>query len=111
MELEGKIVKVMPAQSGVSKRTGTSWMSQDYVMEYFWFPNQTKPSMVAMRVFGEDRIRNFNLQVMDEVKVRFHVDANEVNGRYFNELRIDAVTFVGASTSKGAAMTSQHTGQ
>jgi hypothetical protein len=100
MELEGKISVVMPAQSGVSQRTGNPWMSQEYVMQYYWFPNQTQPSYIFLRVFGEDRIKQFNLQPNDEVKVRFHCEAHENNGRWYNELRIDGVTFVGASAYK-----------
>ena len=100
MELEGKISVVMPAQSGVSQRTGNPWMSQEYVMQYYWFPNQTQPSYIVLRVFGEDRIKQFNLQPNDEVKVRFHCEAHENNGRWYNELRIDGVTFVGASAVK-----------
>lgn len=100
MELEGKISVVMPAMSGVSQSTGNPWMSQEYVMEYFWFPNQTNPSNIVMRAFGEDRIKQFKLQPNDEVRVRFHIEAHEYNGRWFNEIRIDAVTFIGASASK-----------
>ena len=69
-------------------------------MSYYWFPNQTQPSNIVMRVFGEDRIKQFNLQPNDEVKVRFHVEAHEYNGRWFNEIRIDAVKFVGNSSYK-----------
>ena len=100
MELEGRIIKVMPAQSGISQRTGNAWKSQEYVFEYFYFPNQSIPTKVVMRVFGEDRINRFNLEANDEVKVRYHFEAYEYNGRYFNEIRIDGVTFVGASASK-----------
>ena len=100
MELEGKISVVMPAASGVSQSTGNQWMSQEYVMAYYWFPNQTNPSYIVMRVFGEDRIKQFNLQPNDEVRVRFHVEAHEYQGRWFNEIRLDAVTFIGASAAK-----------
>lgn len=100
MELEGKITVVMPAQSGVSQSTGNQWMSQEYVMAYYWFPNQTQPSYIVMRAFGEDRIKQFNLQPNDEVKVRFHIEAHEYNGRWFNEIRLDNVTFVGVSAYK-----------
>ena len=100
MELEGKISVVMPAASGISQSTGNPWMSQEYVMEYFWFPNQTNPSNIVIRAFGEDRIKQFNLQLNDEVRVRFHIEAHEYNGRWFNEIRIDSVTFIGASASK-----------
>ena len=107
MELEGRIHLVMPAQSGVSQRTGNPWMSQEYVLAYYWFPNQTQASYVVMRVFGEDRIKQFNLQPNDEVKVRFHCEAHENNGRWYNELRIDGVTFVGAGAYKNQQQAQQ----
>lgn len=100
MELEGKISVVMPAMSGVSQSTGNQWMSQEYVIAYYWYPNQTNPSYIVMKAFGEDRIKQFNLQPNDEVRVRYHVEAHEYNGRWYNDTRLDAVTFVGASTSK-----------
>ena len=56
--------------------------------------------IIVMRAFGEDRIKQFKLQPNDEVRVRFHIEAHEYNGRWFNEIRIDAVTFIGASASK-----------
>jgi hypothetical protein len=102
MELEARVSVVLPAMSGVSQTTGNQWMSQEYVFDYFWFPNQSTPSRIVMKVFGEDKIKQFNLQPYDEVKVRFHIEAHEYNGRWFNETRIDGVTFVGASASKNA---------
>ena len=100
----------MPAMSGVSQTTGNQWMSQEYVMAYYWFPNQTNPSYAVMRVFGEDRIKQFNLQVNDEVRVRFHIEAHEYNGRWFNEVRIDGVTFIGASAYKNPQPANQPAG-
>ena len=101
---------VMPAMSGVSQSTGNPWMSQEYVMAYYWFPNQTNPSYIVMRVFGEDKIKQFNLQPNDEVRVRFHIEAHEYNGRWFNETRLDAVTFIGASASKNPQPANQPAG-
>ena len=49
MDLTGKIIAVLPASSGVSQRTGNSWMSQDYVIEV---PGQY-PRKCLFRVFGE----------------------------------------------------------
>ena len=100
MELEGKISVVMTAMSGVSQSTGNQWMSQEYVIAYYWYPNQTNPSYILMKAFGEDKIKQFNLQPNDEVRVRYHVEAHEYNGRWYNDTRLDAVTFVGASASK-----------
>lgn len=101
MELEGRISVVMPVNSGVSQRNGNSWKSQEFILEYFWFPNQVEPSHMVMRVFGEEKIKNFNLQPNDNVKVRFHIEAHEFNGRWYNEsAQVSGVTFVGASAGK-----------
>ena len=83
MELTGKIIAVLAAQSGVSARTGNSWMSQDYVIEV---PGQY-PKKCVFRVFGEDRIKQFNIQMGEDVTVSFDIDAHEFNGRWFNDIR------------------------
>ncbi len=83
MELTGRIIAVLPAQSGTSQRTGNSWMSQDYVIEV---PGQY-PRKCVFRVFGEDRIRQFNIQQNEDLTVQFDIDAHEYNGRWFNDVR------------------------
>ena len=83
MDLTGRIIAVLPAQSGVSSRTGNSWMSQDYVIEV---PGQY-PKRCVFRIFGEDRIKQFNLQMNEDVTVQFDIDAHEYQGRWFNDVR------------------------
>ena len=83
MELTGRIIAVLPAQSGVSARTGNNWMSQDYVIEV---PGQY-PRKCLFRIFGEDRIKQFNIQQGEDVTVQFDIDAHEFNGRWFNDIR------------------------
>lgn len=83
MELTGRIIAVLPAQSGVSARTGNSWMTQEYVLEV---PGQY-PKKCLFRIFGEERIRQFNIQQGDHVKVMFDIDARESNGRWFNDIK------------------------
>lgn len=83
MELTGKIIAVLPANQGVSQRTGNPWMSQEYVIEV---PGQY-PRKCVFRIFGEDRIRQFNIQSGEELTVSFDIDAHEYNGRWFNEIR------------------------
>lgn len=83
MELTGKIIAVMAAQSGVSARTGNSWMSQEYVIEV---PGQY-PRKCVFRLFGEDKIKQFNIQQGEDLTIQFDIDAHEYNGRWFNEIR------------------------
>ena len=83
MDLTGRIIAVLPAQSGVSARTGNPWMSQDYVIEV---PGQF-PKRCVFRIFGEDRIKQFNIQMNEDVTVQFDIDAHEYQGRWFNDIR------------------------
>ncbi len=88
MDLTGKIIAVLPASSGVSARTGNPWMSQDFVIEV---PGQY-PRKCLFRVFGEDRLKQFNIQMGEELTVSFDIDAHEFNGRWFNDIRAYNVT-------------------
>jgi len=83
MELTGRVIAVQPAQSGISARTGNSWMSQEYVIEV---PGNY-PRKCLFRIFGEDRIKQFNIQMGEDITVQFDIDAHEYNGRWFNEIR------------------------
>lgn len=83
MEITGKIIAVLPANSGTSARTGNPWMSQTYVIE----TQGQYPKKLAFDVFGEERIKQFNIQQGEELTVRFDIDAHEYQGRYFNQIR------------------------
>lgn len=98
MDLTGRIIAVMPAQSGVSQRSGNSWMSQDYVLEV---PGQY-PRRMVFRVFGEDRIRQFNIQNGEDVTVQFDIDAHEYQGRWFNDIRAFNILHGAAIPQPGA---------
>ena len=58
-------------------------MTQEYVIEV---PGQY-PRKCMFRIFGEDRIKQFNIQQGEDITVQFDIDAHEYNGRWFNEIR------------------------
>lgn len=91
MEITGKIIAVLPAQSGVSQRTGNAWKSQEFVIE----THEQFPKKCCFKVFGEERINNFNLQKGEEVTVSFSIDCHEYNGRWFNSVDAWGVNRVG----------------
>ncbi|MDD6817405.1 MAG: DUF3127 domain-containing protein [Prevotellaceae bacterium] len=87
MEITGKIIAVMQPQGGVSARTGNAWKSQDYVIE----TQEQYPKKCVFRVFGEEKIAQFNIQAGEVLTVSFDIDAHEYNGRWFNDVRAWAV--------------------
>ena len=83
MELTGRIIAVMEPRSGVSARTGNAWMTQEYVIEV---PGQY-PKRCVFNLFGEDRIKQFNIQNGEDITIQFDIDAREYQGRWFNDIR------------------------
>lgn len=83
MELTGRIIAVLEAKSGTSSKTGNAWMSQGYVLEV---PGQY-PRRCMFSVFGEDRIKQLNIQNGEDLTVQFDIDAREYNGRWYNDFR------------------------
>ena len=81
MELQGKVIAVLPARSGVSARG--EWKSQSFVIE----THDSFPRKMVFDVFGEERLTRFNIQLGQEVNVSFDIDAHEYNGRWFNNIR------------------------
>ena len=85
-------------------------VSQDYVIEV---PGQY-PRRCVFRIFGEDRIKQFNVQLNEDVTVQFDIDAHEYQGRWFNDIRAfniirgqvapaAAIPAAGVATMPGAA--------
>ena len=103
MEIEGKIIAVLPEQGGVSSRTGNTWKSQDYVIE----THEQYPKKCVFRVFGADRIAAMNIQSGEELRVSFDIDAHEFNGRWFNDVRAWRVDRIDPAAAQAAAMDAQ----
>jgi len=83
MELTGRIIAVQAAKSGSSSKTGTPWMMQEFVIEV---PGQY-PRRCAFTVFGEDRLKQLNIQMGEDLTVQFYIDAREYHGKWYNDFR------------------------
>lgn len=88
MDITGKIIEVLPEKSGVSANTGNPWKVQSYVIE----THDQYPRRMCFDVFGEDKIKTFNIQAGQELTVSFDIDARQYQGRWFNSIRAWKVT-------------------
>lgn len=106
IEVEGVIIKEYPAKEGVSQRTGNAWKSQEFVI-------QTKdqyPRACLFRVFGADRITQFNLHQGDTVHVWLDINARAWQDRYFNDIncyQVDHIDPNSVGTSQATAQPTQ----
>lgn len=92
IEVIGKIIKVGDVRSGVSKRSGNEWKSQEYVIEEQG--SNGFPRMCNFTVFGADRIEQFQIKVGDTVHVWLDINARPWQDRYFNDIRAYRVDHV-----------------
>lgn len=101
MELAGKVIAILQPRDGVSKNMGNKWMVQSYVIE----THDQYPKRMVFEVFGEDKIKQFNIQIGEEINVSFDIDARQWQDKWFNQIRawkIDRVEAQGPLPSGSA---------
>jgi hypothetical protein len=81
MEIAGKIIAVLPPQSGISKM-GNEWKKQEYVLE----THDQYPKKVCFQIFGAEKIDAAAIQVGEELTVSFDIDSREYQGRWFTNI-------------------------
>jgi hypothetical protein len=101
MELQGKVIAVLPERSGVSARG--EWKSQSFVIE----THEQYPKKLVFDVFGAERLAQFNIQSGEEISVSFDIDAHEYNGRWFNNVRAWNVVHIDPAAAQAASMGAQ----
>ncbi|MCL2097699.1 MAG: DUF3127 domain-containing protein [Bacteroidales bacterium] len=81
LEITGKLIKVLPLQSGTNAR-GT-WSRQEFVLETL----EQYPRKVCVSAWGE-RVNELSaLQAGDILKVSFSVESREYNERWYTDVR------------------------
>lgn len=89
MESVGKIIKILPARTGTSERTGNAWVVQPFLLEVRTGEHGQYTKKQLFEVFGEDKIKQFQLFEGKTVKVMFDLEAKEgKEGTWFNSTRV-----------------------
>lgn len=102
MDLNVKIVKILDAQSYVSKSNNQTYVTRFFVGET---TNTQYPKMVAFKVFGEEKFNAMGIVVGGTYNVSFDVESREWNGKYFTEcqawraVRVDVTQTQNANNS------------
>jgi hypothetical protein len=98
LEIDGRIVSILPMQSGTSK-AGNEWKKQDFVLE-----TETQyPKKVCMTMWGE-KIDQFNLSEGDKVRAAFDIESREYNGRWYTDVKVWRITKQdGSGNNSGSA--------
>lgn len=94
MEFNGRIMRVLPTQSGTSAN-GNAWTKQEFIFEYFERDTDRYSDKVCLNIMN-DKIAEYDLHENDEVLIGFGHSIREYQGKYYNELRLYKFQKVGA---------------
>lgn len=91
LEISGKLIKVLPEQSGVG-RNG-NWLKQDFVIE----TEEQYPKKVCCTVWGDKAEELKKYKEGDNLKVGINIESREYNGKWYTDVK--AWRIDGADTS------------
>ena len=104
MEIQGKIIAVLPPREGTS--SSGEWKAQEYVVE----THDQYAKKIVFNVYGAVKSNQFSIKIGEEINVSFDIDAHEYNGRWFNSVRawnIQRVGSTGVQPTQSATTNSQ----
>lgn len=80
MDISGKIIQFLPAQTGQGKNG--PWKKQEFILE----TGDTYPKKICIAVWG-DKIDLGSIKPGDTVDVSFDVESREYNGRWYTDVK------------------------
>lgn len=93
LELTGKLVKVLPEQTGTGKN-GT-WVKQEFVIE----TNEQYPKKICCSAWGDKATQIKSLNIGDDLKVGINIESREYNERWYTDVRAWKIDIVNKSTT------------
>lgn len=95
MELQGRVVRLLPLKEGVSQ-AGNPYRTQDFIFGYYESADSIYEKNILLNVRNEN-IEKYNLAENDKIKVRISLGCREYpqgSGKYFNDIRTGDVTII-----------------
>jgi len=80
LDIRGKLIQVLPLQSGVSK-AGNEWSKQEFVIE----TDEQFPKKACFILFGNKVSLLAGFKVGDQVEVSFNLESREFNGKWYTD--------------------------
>lgn len=82
LELTGKIIQLLPPQSGNSVRG--AWNKQDFVIE----TNEQYPKKICISAWSERATEVAQIPIGTSIKVAVNIESREFNGRWYTDVRL-----------------------
>jgi len=96
LEIEGKLIIILPEQTGEGKNG--KWVKQDFVLEI----EDKFPKKVCFSSWGDKADELKKLKIGEKLKVSFNAESREFNQKWYTDLRIWKIEKLsGGSTTSG----------
>ena len=95
MELQGRVVRLLPLKEGVSQ-AGNPYRTQDFIFGYYESADSIYEKNILLNVRNEN-IEKYKLAENDKIKVRIALSCREYpqgSGKYFNDIRTGDITII-----------------
>lgn len=96
MELQGRVVRLLPLKEGVAQSTGNPYRTQEFIFGYYESADSIYEKNILLNVRNEN-IEKYNLAENDKIKVRISLGCREYpqgSGKYFNDIRTGDITII-----------------
>ena len=90
MEINGKIIQIIPVQSGESAKG--PWRKQEYILE----TDGQYPKKVCFMAWN-DNIDEFGIKEHESLTASIDIESREYNGRWYTDVKAWKVTRAGAA--------------
>ena len=104
MELQGRVVRLLPLKEGVAQSTGNPYRTQDFFFGYYENQSDIYERNILLNVRNEN-IEKYNLKENDKIKVRISLGCREYpqgSGKYFNDIRTGDITIIQKANAEPA---------
>ena len=103
MELQGRVVRLLPLKEGVSQ-AGNPYRTQDFIFGYYESADSIYEKNILLNIRNEN-IEKYNLKENDKIKVRISLGCREYpqgSGKYFNDIRTGDITIIQRTNTEAA---------
>ena len=108
MELQGRVVRLLPLKEGVSQ-AGNPYRTQDFIFGYYESADSIYEKNILLNVRNE-KIEMYKLAENDKIKVRISLGCREYpqgSGKYFNDIRTGDITIIQKANVEGTQQAAQ----
>ena len=96
MELQGRVVRLLPLKEGVAQSTGNPYKTQEFLFGFYESSDSIYEKNIVLNVRNEN-IEKYKLAENDKIKVRISLGCREYpqgSGKYFNDIRTGDITII-----------------